>query len=638
MLEGAQIYRESFMAGLMPDPLLTVSQWADEHRVLSQKGSSEPGRWRTDRTPYLREIMDCLSTGNPVQRVVVMAGAQIGKTECGNNWLGYVVHHAPGPMMMVQPSLDIAKRLSKQRIAPMIEETPALRERIAPTRERDSGNTVLVKEYRGGVLIMTGANSAAGLRSMPVRFLFLDEIDAYPSDVDGEGDPVKLAEKRTTTFVRKKILMTSTPTVKDHSRIEKEYELSDKRRYYVPCPHCANMDWMRWANIKYENNDPHTAMLACEACGALIEERNKTNMLAAGEWRATCEGDGRTVGYHLSSLYSPLGWKSWSEIVEEFIEAKGDSPLLKTWVNTVLAETWEEEYSAKIGADGLAERAEGYELMTVPAGGLVLTAGVDVQDNRIEVVVRAWGRDEESWLVNYIQIYGDPAKIELWNQVDNLLLQEYTHVDGKNMKARVTVVDTGGHHTHEAYAFCRARRGRHVLAGKGQSQSGKPAIGKPSRQDVNFRNQTLKRGVDLWPIGVDTIKAVIYGRLKNNDAAGAGIYHWPIGLPNEYFKQLTAEKQVTHYTNGFPKRIWKKKEGARNEALDCEVYAYAALQYLYTRVNRATIWQQLEKVLQRDSRETGEETPPPPTDSPLTSPRKRIVKPHRGTSKFGKRW
>ncbi|MDX2074694.1 MAG: phage terminase large subunit family protein [Alphaproteobacteria bacterium] len=637
MLDGALVYRESFFAGLRPDPLLTVSEWADEHRLLSQKASAEPGRWRTDRTPYLREIMDTLSPSSPIQSVVFMKGAQVGGTEAGNNWMGYVVHNTPGPMMLVQPSLDIAKRLSKQRIAPMIEEMPVLRELIAPSRERDSGNTMLVKEFPGGVLIMTGANSAAGLRSMPVRFLFLDEIDAYPSDIDGEGDPVKLAEKRTTTFVRKKIFKVSTPTIKDMSRVEKEYEASDKRRYFVPCPHCGNMDWMRWKNIKWENSDPTTAALACEGCGTLIEERYKTSMLAKGEWRATCEGDGKTAGFHLSSLYSPIGWKSWADIVAEWLEAKGDPPLLKTFVNTVLAETWEEEYSARVGADGLAERCEEYELMSVPAGGLVLTAGVDVQDNRIEVVVRAWGKDEESWLVNYVQIYGDPSKQEIWNQVDNLLLQEYKHSNGKKMKARVAMLDSGGHFTHEVYVFCRPRRKRNVLAGKGQSQPGKPAIGKPTRQDINYRSQTLKRGVELWPIGTDTIKSVIYGRLKNSDPAGAGIYHWPIGLTNEYFKQLTAEKQVTNYVNGFAKRIWKKKDGARNEALDCEVYAYAALQYLYTRVNRATIWQQLEKILHGEIQAKEEDTPDSEPNSPANNPRK-IVRPGRRGGNFVKSW
>lgn len=599
-MTAADVYRLAFLAGLKPDPLLTVSQWSDEHRHLSQKAASEPGRWRTSRTPYLKEIMDCLSPSSPVQRVVFMKGAQVGGTEAGNNWLGYVIHHAPGPMLMVQPTVDMAKKLSKQRLAPMIDESPVLRDRIAPSRERDSGNTMLVKEFMGGVLLITGANSATGLRSMPIRYLFLDEVDSYPGDVDGEGDPVQLAEKRTTTFARRKIFLVSTPTIRDVSRIEKEYEASDKRRFYVPCPHCGNMDWMRWANVKWDNDDPRTARLACEACGSLIDEHHKNQMMIAGEWRATAPGNG-TAGFHLSSLYSPLGWKSWADIVREFLEAKNDPPLLKAWVNTVLGETWEETYSAKIGAEAVSERAEDYSLLTVPDGGLLLTAGVDVQDNRLAVVVRAWGDGEESWLVNWAEIHGDPADLSAagpWAQLDNLLQQDYMHASGQPMKIRAVAVDTGGHYTHETYLFCRARKPRHVIAVKGSSTPGRAALGKPSRQDVNYKNQTIKKGVDLWLIGTDTIKATIYGRLKNS-GKGAGVYHFPLGVAGEYFRQLTSEKQITKYIRGFPKREWIKKDGARNEALDCEVYAYAALQYFYTRVNRATLWLQLKQILSK---------------------------------------
>lgn len=641
MLNSAVIYKEAFLQGLKPDPVLTVSQWADEHRMLSQKAASEPGRWRTSRTPYLRDIMDCLSASSPIQRVVFVAGAQVGKTEAGNNWFGYVVHHCPGPMLFVQPTVELAKRLSKQRLASMIEETPVLRERIAEARARDSGNTMLTKEFRGGVVVITGANSAVGLRSMPVRFLFLDEVDAFPSDIEGEGDPVKLAERRTTTFSRRKIYMSSTPTIKDQSRIEREYLDSDQRRYYVPCPHCGNMDWIRWANIKWTEGDPRSAALACEACGCLIEEHHKTDMLIKGEWRATAPSDGKTAGFHISSLYSPLGWKSWGDIVEEFLAAKNDPPRLKEWVNTVLGETWEEEYSAKIGAEALQERCEEYNLLTVPEGGLLLTAGVDVQDNRLAVKVKAWGVDEESWLVNWTEIYGDPADLSPagpWAQVDSVLQQEYIHSNGAKMQVIAAAVDTGGHYTHEAYMFCRARKKRHVIAVKGANTPGRPAIGKPSRQDVNFKNQTIKAGVDLWLVGTDTIKSTIYGRLKKADRDGPGAYHFPIGLSDEYFKQLTAEKQVTRYVNGFPKRIWFKKDGARNEALDCEVYAYAALQYFYTRTNRSKIWLQAKNYLDKLRGVTeavvGEKAQPQQTTPP--APTRPAVK--RRSSGFVKTW
>lgn len=613
MNAAVDYFLKGWKSGWKPDALLTVSQWADEHRVLSAKSASEPGRWRTSRAPYAREPMDELSAYSSTEKVVLMWGAQLSKTETGNNFIGYAAHHAPGPIMAVQPTLDMAKRLSKQRIAPLISETPALVERFASDKSKDSSNTIMAKEFEGGILVLTGANSAVGLRSMPVRYLFLDEVDAFPKDIDGEGDPVSLAEKRTTTFNRRKILITSTPTIKEESRIEREYLKSDQRKYFVPCPHCHHKQWLRWRGYSDDQTDPRAkdyrlvwtdesktqACYICEECGSYIEERHKTFMLENGEWIATASSiDGKTKGYWLSSLYSPLGWKGWADILREFEEAVRDPASLKTFVNTVLAETWEEEYSAKLDADGLAKRAENYDLLTVPAGGLVITAGIDVQDNRIEILQRAWGEGEESWLVNRSVVFGDPAKKELWDQVLDVLDMEFVHESGAVLKTYAAAIDSGGHFTHEVYAFTRQHRKRHVLAIKGMSLPGKPALGKPTKQDINIRQQTIKKGAMLWPVGSDTIKSLIYGRLKGVES-GPGAYHWPTGLPADYWKQLTSEKQITKLVNGFPKRIWVKNNRDNNEALDCEVYAYAALQYIYTRHNRTTFWSQMRSRLSR---------------------------------------
>lgn len=616
------VYWQGFAEGLTPDPTLTVSEWADEHRMLSNKASAEPGRWRTSRTPYLREIMDSLSVYDPCQRVAFMKSAQIGGTEAGNNWLGYVIHHAPAPMLYVQPTVEIAQKVSKQRVAPMIEETPSLAGRIAPSRSRDSGNSLLMKQFLGGVLMMTGANSAAGLRSMPVRFLFLDEIDAYPGDVEEEGDPIDLAEKRTTTFSRRKVFLVSTPTIKDGSKIEREYLKSDQRRYFLACPHCGHKQWLRWRGFDGDQDESRAkvyrlvwidqgktrAGYLCEGCGGLIEERHKTHMMEeadrrnlAGEkdigWVPTAPGDGVTRGYHVNSLYSPAGWKSWVEILREFEQAASDPSKLKTFVNTTLGETFEEAYAARLDAEGLGKRAEHYPLMTVPEGGLVVTAGVDVQPNRIEICQRAWGVGEESWLVNYTVIHGDPYRDELWDQVLDVLSMEFEHASGGRLVTAAAAIDSGdGNSTHQVYAFCRKHKKRNFLAIKGQSQPGKVALGKPTKQDINLRGQSIKRGVELYPVGSDTIKTLIYGRLKS-EAAGPGAYHWPVGLPAEYYKQLTAEKQRTKWINGFPKKVWWKPDHERNEALDTEVYAFAALQYVYTRHNRATMWEQFRRRL-----------------------------------------
>ena len=281
-LSHDDLYQTAFLEGLTPDPLLTVSEWSDRYRYLSQRASAEPGRWRTSRTPYLKEIMDCLSATSPVQVVTFIKGAQLGGSEAGSNWIGYIVDYAPGPIMNVQPTVEMAKRNSKQRIEPLIQDSPRLREKIKPSRSKDSGNTILAKEFPGGLLVMTGANSAVGLRSLPARYLFLDEVDAYPGDVDGEGDPVALAEARARTFARRKILKVSTPTIQGRSRIESSYEQSDQRKYHVPCPHCGHYQDLIWSRVKWEKEKPQTAVYQCSGCEQPIQEHHKTEMLANG--------------------------------------------------------------------------------------------------------------------------------------------------------------------------------------------------------------------------------------------------------------------------------------------------------------------------------------------------------------------
>jgi len=595
MRDGGQIYRQSFLEGLRPDLDLTVSQWSDMYRMLSSKASAEPGPWRTDRTPYLKEIMDCMSANNTTQKVVFMAGAQLGKTEAINNVVGYMIAHAPGPALFVQPTIEMAKRLSKQRLESLINETPCLAEKIAPARSRDSGNTMFSKEYPGGILLLTGANSATGLRSAPCRWILLDEVDAFPSDVDGEGDPCALAERRASTFSRRKIILTSTPTIRDMSRIETEYLASDQRRFFVPCPHCEHKQWLQWKNLQWRDGDPKTAAYVCESCGAHIPEHFKSEMLRKGEWRATATSeDPRTVGFHLSSLYSPLGWKSWQEIVMEFLRSKNDAPLLKTFVNTILGETWEEEIGAKLGADGLAERAEFYPASEIPRGASVVTAGVDVQDNRVAVGIYAWGVGEECWLISHGEIYGDPAGSKLWEQIDDLVLRDYPVEGGGTTRVSAIGIDSGGHYTSEVYTYARSRRGDGVFALKGQSVRNKPPIGKPSKVDINYKGKVLKNSAEVYPVGTDTIKATLFGRLKHNEP-GPGYIHFHAEAGHDYFKQLTAERQVVRYVKGFAIREWKKKAGDRNEALDCFVYSYAALHFLYMRFNRNTIFEQFEK-------------------------------------------
>ena len=591
---------EESLASLRFEKELTVSQWADSHRVLSSRASAAPGPWSTDRTPYLRGIMDALSASDPVQRVVFMKGAQLGATECGSNWLGYIIDHAPGPLLAVQPTVELSKRLSKQRLQTMIEETPRLRAKIASPRSRDSGNTLFSKEFPGGMMLLTGANSAVGLRSTPCRYIFLDEIDAFPVDVEGEGDPCSLAERRSTTFARRKIFMASTPTIKDYSRIETEFLLSDQRRFHVACPSCGTLDWLKWPQLKMENEDPSTVLYECEHCKERYSEAHKTDLLMNGRWIATAEGDGKTAGFHLSSLYSPLGWKSWEEICEDFLKSKHDAPKLKTWVNTILGETWEEDYASKISSNALMERCEHYEPGVMPEGSLVLTGAVDVQDNRLAISMLAWrgpSECEEGWLIHHQEIYGDPGRPEIWKQLDEIVLREWPHASGVKIRPDIVAIDSGGHFTSEVYQYARERTRQGVIAIKGQSQRNKPAIGRPTKVDINYKGKALKGGALVYPVGSDTIKTTLFSRLKHNEP-GPGYLHFHMSTTNEYFDQLTAEKQVMrHNRGGFAHREWVKKPNARNESLDTLVYSYAALNCLYMRYDRRSIWDQFAKRL-----------------------------------------
>ena len=549
------IYLDAWSEGWRPDPDITVSEWADEFRMLPRKASAEPGRWRTSRTPYLREIMDCLSPQNRVERVVFMKGAQIGGTEIGFNWLGFIIHHCPGPALMVQPTVEIAKRVSKQRLAPSIEETPVLRERVAEARSRDSGNTMFVKEFHGGLLILTGANSAVGLRSMPIRYLFMDEVDGYPGDVDGEGDPVSLAEKRTDTFSRKKIFMVSTPKIKGFSRIESEYLSTDQRRYFVPCPHCGNYDWIRWPNIQWEEGLPDTARLLCESCGSLIEERHKTWMLERGQWKATAERNGRTAGFHLSSLYSPLGWRSWAAIAHEFLASKDDPAKLKTWVNTVLGETWQERGEAPEW-QRVADLKEPYRSGDIPEGVIIITAGVDVQKNRLYYAVRGWGAASESWLIEHGELYGDTDQPDVWNQLSLVLQGGY----GDFVIAKM-LIDTG-YRADAAYEFCRRHPGRAIPV-KGHDRQEKPL--KSATIDITVRGKTIKNGLQLWHVDTDYFKSWAHGRL-NWDLTQPGAWHLPEDATDDYCRQLVNESVIVS-PNG--KRTWK--EHGANHYLDCEM-------------------------------------------------------------------
>jgi phage terminase large subunit GpA-like protein len=579
-LTAEEIYGAAAAAGARPDPLLTISQWADRYRWLSQRASAEHGRWRTERTPYLREIMDCLSPMSPIERTVFMKGAQIGGTECGNNWMGYIIHQAPGPMMSVQPTVEMAKRNSKQRIDPLIEESEVLRKLVRDPRSRDSGNTVLSKDFPGGVLVMTGANSAVGLRSMAARYLFLDEVDAYPGDVEGEGDPITLAMARTRTFARRKVFLVSTPKITGMSRIESAYEESDQRKYWVPCPTCREFQILKFAQLRWPKGDPQSAVYVCEHCGQEIRNHLKHSMLARGEWRAGAKGDGRTAGFHISSLYSPVGWFSWGDAAKQFEQAQKNPALLQVFVNTVLGETWTLLGEAPEWQK-LYDRREDYKVGLVPRGGLFLTAGADVQKDRIEVEIAAWGRGKESWSVDYRVFEGDTSRAAVWEKLTGLLNESFTTESGLELPIMQLAVDSG-FATIEVYQWARRQGGR-VLVIKGDSRT-PSLIGSASPVEVGPMGAKLKRGVRVWPVNSGMAKEELYRWLRQDrptdeDVAKgipfpSGYCHFP-RYSEEYFKQITAEQLVTKIVKGYRRHEWQKMR-ERNEALDCRVYARAA--------------------------------------------------------------
>ncbi len=559
---------------LVPPPDMKISEWADEYRRLSSESSAEPGRWKTSKAPYQREIMDAICDMK-VQKVVVMSAAQIGKTDALIlNPIGYYMHYDPSPIMVLQPTIQMAETFSKDRLSPMLRDTPALRDKVND-KSRNSGNTILQKIFPGGHVTMVGANSASSLASRPIRILLADEIDRYPATAGNEGDPLLLAGKRLTTFWNKKEVCVSTPTIKGLSRIEVEYEHSTQEEWNVPCPECGAYIQIEWANIVFHKENLDDIGCACPVCGVISDEIAWKEQFKKGKFVAKFP-ERKVRGFHLNALSSLF--VEWREIVEKFITAndekkKGNIELLKVWTNTEMVQTWEEE-GEQIETDDLYKRREKYNC-EVPEEELVLTAGVDVQDDRFEAEVVGWGVDKESWGIKYQVIYGDLKLTPVWNELDMFLSQTFTTADGRKLKIICTCVDSGGHFTNQVYRFCKARTARRVFAIKGKGGANIPYYNKPST------GNSVK--TPLFTIGVDTGKAILYQRLAVQEE-GANYCHFPKekdrGYTQGYFKGLTAEKMVMTYKKGKAQYVWTLKDGGfkRNEPLDIRNYATVALE------------------------------------------------------------
>ncbi len=577
MQTAAETYHEGFRLGIAPTPIMTVSEYADERRILPYT-SSEPGRWRTARVPFMREIMDNLSVYSDVEQTKLMKGTQIGGTEAGNNWACYTVDLAPCPMLVVLPTDHAAKDHAKQKMNLTFAAMPSLRSKIYPTRSRVAGSTMTHKEFMGGFLDIGGANTGVTFRHKSIRNLHLSDVDGYPLDVDGEGDPLGLAINRTDTFgSRKKIYIESTPTALIKSRIAKEIKDSDQRRYHIPCPACKkpqHLEWggpdaeygFKWGKGKTGQYLPETTKYMCRYCKELISEHHKPWMLAGGVWIAGNPGH-RHRGYHLPSFYSPLGWLSWAQIVEEFLKAdrNHDMLLMKRWVTTRKAEPYREA-TVELKHNKIFGRREDYG-GAVPMAAQVVVASVDTQDNRLEVLVDAYGPGRESWGVEHIVINGDPVEQRVWDALDKILIHKtYLHESGRRLKISLSCIDSAGHRTKLVYDYVREREAHRIYATKGSSQGGKSLVSKPSTNNLGK--------VKLYFVGTDTAKELIYASLGKIETPGPGYIHFNMGFDEEWFKQLTSET----YNENSGK--WELPLGLKNEALDLKVLSLVAHEIL----------------------------------------------------------
>ncbi len=592
---------------LSPPPKITLSEWADKYRQLSPESSAEPGQWKTDRAPYQRGMMDVFSD-RTIHTVVDMTSSQVGKTEKHLNTLGYFIDYDPAPILVVQPTIKMAEAFSKDRLAPMIRDSPTLAKKIMSKKKGDS--TIYHKKFVGGHVTLAGANSPASLASRPIRILLCDEVDRWPASAGTEGDPLNIARKRTSTFHNRKTILSSTPGNKyipgeGGSRIEFAWLQSDQRHYFVPCPHCDHEQHLEWEQVKWskdelENDLAKTAYYECKSCKGEIYEHHKLKMLRRGKWIATATSDG-IAGFHLNELYSP--WKTIVEVVEEYLEAKDDIELFKVWVNTSLGLPFEHKGGDQPDWKKLYDRRENRPEGKIPAKVVLLTAGVDVQQDRLEVSIVGWNR-KRSWLIEHRRLIGDTANEEVWNDLSELLDHEYDHPNGEKIAIRVLGIDSG-YQTSKVYDWVRKKSKRRVFALKGRDQLDTP-VSAPSVIDVNFRGKKSRVGIKLWKAGVSVLKSELYGRLNIEKPTDSQlkIKGYPVSwvafpqTDEEYFKQLTAETCVLEKTSsGHAKYVWKKTY-RENHALDCFIYAMAGFYVIGANKWGAEKWDELSSYYQ----------------------------------------
>ncbi|MBQ0955977.1 phage terminase large subunit family protein [Serratia symbiotica] len=574
-------------ADVRPPEPLSLSEWANKYAVLSKETSAQTGRFRS--FAYQDGMMDAI-TDPTVTQVSVMKSARVGYTKILDHAVGYYLAHDPSPILIVQPRVEDAEDYSKTEIAPMLRDTPVLAEICGDPKAKDSNQTILKKTFANGAnLTLVGANSPGGFRRITCRIILFDEVDGYPAGGAGvEGDQIALGIKRSETFWNRKIALGSTPTVKGTSRIEKAYEESDQRRYYVPCPHCGEYQVLEWGGpetpygIKWDKDEqgegiPETAYYVCRHNGCVIHHNEKSSMVKRGEWRASKPFKGH-AGFHIWAGYSLYPNAAWKYLVAEWLRVKNDPLMRQTFINLVLGEPYEDRGEKSLSEKRLLERCEVYAA-EVPDGVAVLTAGIDTQDGRFEIEVTGWGRNEESWSIVFDVIEGDLETDEPWKRLDIYLKQIWRRADGRGFTIMAACMDSGGHHTQKVYEFAKERLGRRIWAIKGESaRGGKRSPVWPTKKPTNRSKSSFKPII----IGVNAAKDTIRGRLHIDPPElpgepSASYMHFPDSRDLNYFSQLLAERSVLKVSGGQRYRVWEQLPGRANEALDCRVYSYAAL-------------------------------------------------------------
>ncbi|MGK7949940.1 MAG: phage terminase large subunit family protein [Xenococcaceae cyanobacterium] len=564
--------------GFAPPERLTTSEWAEKYFQLPPT-SAEPGNWYRDRCPPQQGIMDA-PFEKGINKVTLMCSAQIGKTTIGNATIARFMHLDPCAMMLTQPTIQMAERYSKEKLAPMLQDISVLSDRVL-RKTRNSNSTILMKLFPGGFLSLSGANSPSSLASSSIRLFLGDEVDKYPPSAGNEGDPVKLAVERTNTFWNRLIFLYSTPSIKGASRIEKSFLESDQRYYFVPCPECGHEQNLIWERIEYaekgtERADPESGVYyICEKCYRPIAENQKPKMLRAGKWKATVEPkDKRHAGFHLNRLYSP--WVSWVDIALDFEASRKDPQQHQVFVNATLGLPYEVVAGEQLEWQKLEARGRSanYKKGFVPNGALLLTAGVDVQGDRLECSIWGWGRGEQAWLIDHIVMFGDTLGEQVWNQLETITTKLYKHESGGVLRIRATCIDSG-YRTQDVYQQIRKRAFLHWFAVKGVSGQNKPIIAVPRYQEINHRGERIKRGIKLYAIGVDLAKETLYARSRIEEP-GAKFLNFPNDLDSNWYEGFCSEVQVQKHKNGQAFYVWEKLSGVRNEALDTSVYALAA--------------------------------------------------------------